>query len=306
MKKNINNKLFIEGRLYQYDLSIKTVQNKESKNYGTEFISGTLDIATDEEGLNVISVHYTYVTPVTGNGKTNFTYTLLKQIHDGGKAWVTDGKDEAMKLRLTPALALNDFYNANGELVAAKRNEGGFVSVVRGELSPIEQRNRFDFDMVITRVTHVDATENYEEYLKIGGAIFDFRGALLPVELVCRMPAAFNYFDSIEASAKNPVFTQVKGAIVSTTIQHKIEEPSAFGTVLVRTVPRNIKEYAIDWVRPVEYEFGYEDTITAEELKKAMQDREVYLADVKKRHDEYLASRNNSTAAPVVTEDFNF
>lgn len=58
MKKTIN-KETIEGRVYQFDLEVKKVQNTESENYGKDFISGTLEVAVDEDGLNVVPVHYT-------------------------------------------------------------------------------------------------------------------------------------------------------------------------------------------------------------------------------------------------------
>ena len=120
MKKSFFNTEFLEGRLFQHDLQMNQVQNKESANYGKDFISGTIDIATDEEGLNVIPVHYTYVTEFTSTGKKNVTFGVLKSIIDGANTWLTDGKEAALKLRATPSLALNDFYTADGELVSAE------------------------------------------------------------------------------------------------------------------------------------------------------------------------------------------
>ena len=54
----------IEGRVFQHDLKIKTVQNSQSPNFGKAFIQGNLEIATDEAGLNVVKVHYTYVSAI--------------------------------------------------------------------------------------------------------------------------------------------------------------------------------------------------------------------------------------------------
>ena len=312
MKKTVNSEI-IEGRLYQHNLELKTVQNKESANFGTEFISGTIDVATDEEGLNVISTHFTYVVEMTKNGKKNVTFGVLKNIIDGAKCWVTDGKDAALKVRISTALALNDFYVAEGDgerLVSAKRNEGGFVNIVK-DLAPEAERNTFKCDMVITNVTTVEADEENNvpaDYQRIRGAIFNFRNDLLPVEFVCR-GTLMKYFDSIEVSAKNPVFTEVRGKIVSNTIEQKIEEEGAFGTVSVRTVTRNTKEWLIDWARPTEYDFGADDVLTKEELTKAMQDREVYLAGVKKRYDDYQATKKSGVStspASVPGGDFNF
>ena len=309
MKKIINSEV-IEGRLYQYNLVKKKVQNKESKNYGTDFISGTVSIATDEEGLNVLDVHYTYKTEITSNGKKDASYAILDSILNGGaKTWLVDGKDAAMKVRCTPSLALNDFVSQNGEMVAAKVNESGFINPVRGELSPEDQRNTFNCDMLITNVFSVDATDDVPAYVRVKGAVFSFRGDLLPVEFVCKNVLT-GYFEGLDVSPANPVLTRVTGHIFNSTITRKIEEEGAFGLVSVKTITRNVKEYVIDWAIPTEYEFGAEDVMTRDELKKAIQDREVYLASVKKRHDDYITQRNaapfDSAAPTVAVENFDF
>ena len=79
MRKNINTE-HIEGRVYQHDLAIKE-SGPTSKNPGTIYIAGNLDIAVDEEGLNVITLHFTYVTETySKSGKTNATFGELKKI----------------------------------------------------------------------------------------------------------------------------------------------------------------------------------------------------------------------------------
>lgn len=300
MKKDFINTEFIEGRLYQHNLELKTVQNKDSANYGKEFIQGTVDIATDEEGLNVIPIHYTYVTEITSSGKKNVTFGVLNNIINGAKTWITDGKDAALKIRANTALALNDFYTADGELVSAKRNEGGFLNVIK-DLVPEEQRNTFKTDIVITSATRVEADpeSGTEEFVRVKGGIFNFRKDLLPIEFICRNEGGMDYFESLDASPSNPVFTEVRGNIVSLSVKKDIEEESAFGTASVKTVTRTTREWQITWARPVEYDFGEADTLTAEELKEMIQNREVYLAEIKKRHDDYIASKNNGGDAPT-------
>lgn len=312
MKKIINEER-IEGRIYQHNLVVKTVQNEKSKNFGTEFISGTLDVATDEDGLNVLPIHFTYLTEITNKGKKNVTYGVLKSIIENGKTWITDGKDAALKVRVNTALALNDFYTPDGQLVSAKRSEGGFVNTI-SDLAPEPERNRFHCDIVITSTNRVEADpeRNIEnDYVTVKGAIFNsYNNALLPVEFTVREESGMNYFESLDASPSNPVFTEVKGAIISTVVKREIEEASAFGAASVRTVSRTVREWCIDWARPVEYDFGADDTITVDELKKAMQDREVYLAEVKKRQEDYQKSRetkaDNSASGSVPTGAFNF
>ncbi len=290
----------IEGRVYQFDLSIKTVQNESSKNYGTEFISGNLEVAVDEDILNVIPVHFTYVVEQTKNGKKNATYTALKKIIEEGKTIIADGKDEATKVRIDTALGLNEFYTQDDQLVSVKTNEGGFVTIIN-ELGPVEERNTFATDIIITNVSRVEADEEKnikEDYAIVKGAIFDFRGALLPVDFVVRNPQGLNYFEDLGASGSNPIYTKVWGKINCETITRVVEEESAFGEAAVRTYERKTKEWVITGSSRVPYEFGDEEVLTSEELTKLMQDRELMLADLKKRNDEYKAQKASQTAAP--------
>lgn len=292
----------VEGRIYQHDLTIKQVQNQASENFGKDFISGNIEVATDDECLNVIKVHFTYVTPTNKSGAENRTYSVLKKIIDDNKTITSVGKDEATKVRIDTALALNDFYNANDELVSAKTNEGGFVTIIN-ELGEPKERNRFTVDMVITGVTHVDKDEEKktEECALVRGAIFNFRNALLPVEFKVKNPDGMKYFENLGASNAEPIYTKVWGDIVSETITTTQEVESAFGEAAVRTYRNTSKEWVITGTAKVPYDFGDENILTAEELTKAMQDRQTMLADVKQRAEEYKANKASGTTTTVAS-----
>lgn len=292
----------IEGRIYQHDLAIKTVQNQSSQNFGKEFIAGTLEVAVDDAGLNVIPVHFTYVTEVTSKGQTNRTFTVLKKIIDEGKTIITDGMDEATKVRIDTALALNDFYTNDDSLVSVKTNEGGFVTIVN-ELSGENERNTFSADMVITGVTRIEADEEKnikEDYVTVKGAIFNFRGDLLPLEFIVKNAGGMKYFEDLGASNSEPVYTKVWGKINCETKTTIVEEESAFGEAAVKKYERKTKEWVITGTAKVPYEFGDEEILTGEELTKAMQAREVMLADIKKRSEEYKAQKaaENTDSTP--------
>lgn len=300
MKKAIN-KERVEGRVYEHALAIKTVQNKDSENFGKEFISGTLDVATDEACLNVVTVHFTYVTEKTKKGTNNDTFTALKKIIESGKTVVVDGKDEATMVRIDTNLGVNDFYtNRNGqeELVSAKRNDGGFVHIVN-KLGDEATRSTFEVDMLINGTRLVEANEERNipaDYLVVKGAVFNFRNAIQPVEFVVKNEGGMKYFESLEASASNLVFTKVWGTINSETIVTKKEEEAAFGAAAVKEYERKVKEWVITGAAKETYDMDDEkDGITIADIQKAMADRETYLADVKKRQDEYQASKNNNT-----------
>lgn len=306
MKKMINN-THVEGYVYEHNLELKT-SGPNSKNPGTEFISGTLSIATDPEFLNVIQIHYTYVTAVTAKGSPNNTYNTLKAIMDGkiGNA-MEHGRDNAAKVRIDSALALNEWYDTRSEdrpLISQKRNEGGFIhQVTLAEMDTFKPNATFDCDFLITKATRKEPDEerNLPEKMILKGYIFDFRGTLLPFDFTVTAPRAMDYFESQEPSEKRPFFTRIKGDQISQTIVREIKQESAFGDASVETVRSSQREFRVTWGSPNPYELGGEDTITAAELTDLVAKREVYLADLKKRQDEYLASRNNGFASASAT-----
>ena len=312
MKKTMINQTHIEGILYEHDLTIKE-SGENSKNPGTKFISGTISIATDDAMTNIVPVHFTYVTATFGSGKPNDTFTTLSNIVNGTfGSYMKDGADKAVKLRVDSALGLNEFFtdrNGKEELVSAKRNEGGFVHKVDALDEDEKVRNTFKADMVITTVTHIDADEekNLPEKCIVKGAIFDFRKSLLPVEFSATNPNAMRYFESLEATQKNPVFTCVWGRQVSETIVRQIVTESAFGEDEVREVKSTRRDFVITGAAKEPYLWDDESSITAAEMNEAIQRREVDLAAMKKRQDEYKASRGAPKAAAAPAQGgFNF
>lgn len=317
--KKTKNETHIEGYLYENKLDIKT-SGPKTKNPGVEFINGTIGIATDEEMLNVVQVHFTYVTETTAKGKPNATFTVLKNIIDGKIGNVVEhGKENAGLLRIDSAIGLNEWYDKDDKLVSQKRNEGGFVHVATlSEINDNEaQRATFNTDIVITGCTRQEANEErgVPEKVIVRGAIFDFRGSLLPVEFSAINAGAMNYFEGLEASNKNPIFTRVWGKQVSQTVTRTITEESAFGAPSVKTVKSSFKDYEITGAIPEPYVWDDEETITAVEMKEAMANREVALAEIKKRQDEYQESKKNaikssggsSSAIPTPkNDDYNF
>lgn len=311
-KKTFINQTHVEGVLYEHALEAK-VSGDTSKNPGTPFITGTISIATDDAMTNIVPVHFTYVTATFGSGKPNDTYTTLNNIVNGTfGTYMKDGADKAVKLRVDSAIGLNEFFtdrNGKEELVSAKRNEGGFVHKVDALDEDDKVRNTFKTDMIINCVTHVDADEEkgLPEKCVVKGAIFDFRKSLLPVEFSATNPNAMRYFESLDATQRNPVFTCVWGRQVSETIVKQIRTESAFGEDEVREVKNTRRDFVITGASKEPYVWDDESSITVAELNAAIQKREIDLAAMKKRQDEYKASKNRITPVAAPTQGgFNF
>lgn len=309
--KNMINKTHIEGYIYEHDLKVK-VTGENSKAPGTTFITGTVSVATDDACVNIVPVHFTYVTAVTSSGKQNATYTTLNNIVEGIVGTIMkDGKDKAGKIRIDSAIGLNEFYSSrNGaeELVSVKRNEGGFAHIVDALVDDEKTRNTFECDMVITGVTRIEADpeKNIPEKVTVKGAIFDFRKALLPVEFTATNPNAMNYFEDLGASKKEPVFTKLWGRQLSETIVKTTTEKSAFGEDMVRETKSTRKDFVITGAAQDPYEWDTEGILTVVELNNAITARETYLATVKQRQDEYNATKGAAKTSAPAAGAFNF
>lgn len=309
--KNMVNSTHIEGLVYESTLELR-VSGENSKNPGTEFIMGNLNIATDNDCTNIVPVHFTYVTATTSKGNSNATFGVLKDIVDGKIGTVmANGKENAGKVRIDSAIGLNEFYsdrNGKEELVSAKRNEGGFVHTVASLNADEKARNTFMADMLITSVTHVDGDEEKgtKDKALVRGCVFDFRKAVLPIEFSVTNARGMDYFEGLDASPKSPVFTKVWGRQISTTVTNTKVEESGWGEANVQESTSTRRDWVITGSNTEPYEWDSDETITAKELTEAMANREVYLAGIKQRQDEYKASKAAPAAAAPATGGFNF
>lgn len=295
MRKNINTEN-LEGRVYEHDLAIKQVQNKNSKNYGQSYIGGTLNVAVDEEGLNVIPVHYTYVSEFTKKGSKSSTFTNLKKIIDEGKVWLVDGKDAATKVKITTSLALNDFWGRDDNLISLKTNEGGFIDIVSSIIEDGDiNRHKFTVDMYINGVKRIESEDpEVDPYILIKGAVFNNNGSILPLDFAVRNPDGMAYFESYDISPRTPLYTKVWGKINNVTTKIRKEDVSAFGETAVSFVEKTTKEWLVTGVSPEPYAFGDENVLTSEDIATAMQNREIMLAEKKKDRDEWQAKKTAS------------
>lgn len=303
MKQNLKNAVHLEGLVYQHDLK-KKVTGPKSKVPNTEFITGTVDVVTDDAMTNIVTVNFTFVTALNAKGKENSTFTVLSSILDGSVGTVmTHGIDKASKVRIDTAVGVNDFYsdrNGKSELVTVKRNEGGFIHLAGNDYNEDEKaRNTFECDMLITQV--VDVEENpeiqLEERVILKGYVFSFRKEFIPVDFVATAPGAMNYFRNLGATPNTPVFTRVKGRQVSTTIVIENREEGAFGGASVQETRRSRKEYLVTWAQAEPYLWDDESTITAADVQEGLAARDLHLATVKQSQEEYKATKGNALAA---------
>ncbi len=313
MKSKMKNTTFTNGYIFSHTLK------KRTSKKGVDFVNGEINVATDEAGTNVIPVHFSYVTQYFGKtDKINQTYNVLLDIIENGKTF-EHYKTDADKVRITGNISVNDFYTKEGELASPMRIEGSFVHMAN-ETPISENPSTFAADMLI-----VSATEREREdtgvFVNLRGYVFNYRNDILPVNFTIRTEAGMDYFLNQEISKTNPMFTEVRGEYISTTVNTEIEIEGAFGEPIVQTTSRSFRAWDVVWASLEPGEFDDESTITKKELKQCLADREVMLAGVKERQEAYQANKNGgqsfkevSDPAPAVSkpvveeddEDFEF
>jgi hypothetical protein len=199
---------------------------------------------------------------------------------------------------------MNDFVASDDSMVSQAIAQGGFVSVVSKIQENEHERCKFKMDVVITGVNRVDADpEKFidNDYVSVRCGAFDFRNALLPMELVVKNEGGMKYFEDLDISPATPVYTQVWGFMDFRNISIPVTEESAFGEAAVTMRNRKMKHWTITGASKVPYDFGDEKVMTADELTKAMQDREIHLADVRKRREDYKAEKAAQTPSAFAT-----
>jgi hypothetical protein len=302
--KKTNNKITVVGYLYSHDLEEK-VTGPNSKHPGTPFIRGKINIAVDEAGMNTVEVNYTYVAPTYSSGKTNRTYNDLKAILDHPEwTWISTGKDGCKRISVQAQAGLNEFVDnrdgseTKGDVVSVKRVDGSFINFI--DILPDEDdRNVFEFDVLVNKATHIEANEelNYPERVELEAAVFDFRGALLPLNLQVYSEGGMNYFE--DALNEGPLFTAIKGRINNVTQKIEVTQQSAFGEAFVTTRNRKVRNWEVTWASAEPYSYGDEGVLTEDEVQQKIQDRNIHLAEIKKRDEDYRKQQAEQKAIPA-------
>ena len=297
--KDFLNRVHVEGRVFNHTLQAR-VTGEQSKNPGTPFIQGQINVATDEEGINIVPVQFTYVTEFySKSGKPNDTYKVLMQIIEEDKCWEKNGKDGAPQIRIDGDIEVNDFLGRDGEMVEAKRVRGSFVHYAQGNFGlnkDENKRNTFEADMLIAAVIDQEV-ENGDDYINLRGYVFAYRGALVPVIFSVRSKGGIDYFHKCDISNENPLLTKVWGNIVSTTQKIERETESAFGGTKVDVTTRTFRAWEVDGCAIEPYEWDDESTITIDEFKNLLDERAQKIAAEKKRAEDYQASVSGGKSA---------
>lgn len=303
MKNSWVNEVFIEGYVFSIGGNgqiYSGTTKPDSKRPNTDYMSGTINIAVDEDGINIIPVRFNFVTERWSTGTVNSAWKILKEIKAGGKTWSEVGKEGAMRVRLSCSVGVNDFLGRDGNMVEAKSINCSFAHPADAKFGA--KRNDFKVDMVIA-ATALQEVENGDDYLNVRGYVFDHQKSAIPLTLSIHNADGIKYFEDQEISNANPMVTQLWGKIISTTRVIEKEVESAFGAPTIETTTQTLRAWEIEGCIPNPYPWNDESTITLDEFKECLQRREIQKAEAKKRQED--RQNNQSTGFPTATPASN-
>lgn len=286
-KANFLNNVSIRG----YVFSTRNLEKRVSKA-GNEYIGGTLNVATDDDALNVVPVNFTYVTPTDRNGNPKSTYQYLESVINGDvKTYEAVGTD-AGRVRIDGDIEVNDWVSRDGELISNKRVRGSFVHALNANEPIGDAPATFECDMLAQSAVERESRDG-STYLEVRGFAFNFRDDLVPVNFSVTSEGGRQFFENEDISTASPYFGKVWGDIKSTIVQSNREVDTSnvgFGAARVKTTSSTIRTWEIAGAS-VNLGLG-EDTITMNELKAADERRQQTLAEVRAR---YEARQGNTT-----------
>lgn len=288
-KQNFINNVSVRGYVFSH-----TLQERDStRNPGEKIIMGIVNVATDDDALNVVPVNF-FVNEKTKAGKTNATFANLHQIIAENKTYEECGTNAA-RVRIQGAIDVNDFYGRDGQLVTGKRVRGSFLHFLNaGEAISSDKvpATSFEADVLLQAAVESESNDG-SDYVSLRGFAFNYRGDVLPVTFSVQSEGGKNFFLGEDISAANPYFGKVWGNIKSTVVVSEQEEDSAktaFGAPQVHETSRTFRTWEVVGAN-VNEGLG-EDTVTQAELAQKMGERNARLADLAAR----TQSQNNTAA----------
>lgn len=291
-------------------------KNKSAR--GKFYYRGTLNIATsiDNPGTEVTQVNFPYIEEGTD------CFSLVEKLIQNKMTIKDSGIEGAMKVCCYPNLTKNEYFSMkykdeNGNPGFSSRPQlEAFCFYENENLSDEKsKRNRFSVDALITSVLKEEGSdaEGIEPKAILHCGIFTSRKEgeirkvrLVPFDFPVYDIGGINYFTNVlKISDTNPVFTRLVGDVKVTVEEPKEsqvssdeDEVGAFGNeeeYKVTPTAKTTREFVIINARKTPYAFGLENTLTVEEVKNMMKDREIMLKNLEEQCKQNAERKENDS-----------
>jgi hypothetical protein len=267
--REAENRVVIEGTLLE-------IRHQEWKS--KEGLNIELDIEVAENEVHTIHGMTRYKKK---DGSDNAIAKGYQTIIEEYLSVAKHGRDLADRVRVTQGkIGVNEYYGEDGMLKTFPQLSTNFVNRlgVGDEFNP---RAEFEVEIFVKSVVPEIKNEEETGRVKVNSIIPIFGGKVIPFEFMVSEDGAEFVSDNYEVGCT----TRVYGDIVNFKEVKETEIPVAFGKPQKKITTKTIREYLITGGTDP-YEEDDVKVFSIESLKKAMVERETYLAELKTKKDQ--------------------
>ena len=289
MLRQAENKCRIEGILSEINLKYSSYV----KNGATiDTVGGDIKVLVPQGESSLVIPVYMFAPKLTNSGKPNPAYESIEKVM---KEYVSiasgAGMDGADKVRITNAtIKMNEYYNAQNQLVSFPRVNASFVNKATGEFRP-EASWSLEFAVSsIDYVTDEDGVEVEPKKLRIKAIVPQYGGKVDTMEFFAENQKVI---DAISSYWENGKTYSAKGRLNFTSITKEIIEECDFGEpdVKIRTISVSELIVTKGTQAPLEEDMAFAPA----ELAAALKEHKAYLETLKDK------VKSKATPAPSGT-----
>ena len=289
MLRQAENKCRIEGILSEINLKYSSYV----KNGATiDTVGGDIKVLVPQDENSLIIPVYMFAPKLTNSGKPNPAYESIEKVM---KEYVSiasgAGVEGADKVRITNAtIKMNEYYNAQNQLVSFPRVNASFVNKATGEFRP-EASWSLEFAVSsIDYVTDEDGIEVEPKKLRIKAIVPQYGGKVDTMEFFAENSKVI---DAISSYWENGKTYSAKGRLNFTSTTKEIIEECDFGEpdVKIRTISVSELIVTKGTQAPLEEDMAFAPS----ELAAALKEHKAYLETLKDK------VKSKATPAPSGT-----
>lgn len=295
MLRQAENRVRIEGILSEINLKYGSyVKNGRT----VDNIGGDIKVLVHQEvnGENkdfVIPV-YMFAAKYTNAGKPNPAYTSIETVMKEYISIAASGSEAtADKIRITNGdIRMNEYYNAQGQLVSFPRVNASFVNKATGDFRP-EASWSLEFAVSsMDFVTDADGIEVEPRKLRIKILVPQYGGKLDTMELYATNPRVIDAISSYWETQKT---YSAKGRLNFTTTTTQIVEEMDFGEPEIHVRTTTVSELIVTkgTQSPLEDDMAFAPA----ELAAALKEHKAYIESLKEKTN----NKTKNTPAPAGT-----
>lgn len=281
MLRQAKNKVRVEGILSEIDLKYGSyVKNGRTMDtIGGNIKVRVNQVVNGQENTLEIPV-YLFANKLTKDERPNPAYASIESVKNDYVSIAACGSEiGADKVRITNAsIRMNEYPNAQGNIVSFPRVNASFVNKATGEFRP---EASWELEFAVSSIDFMTDSEGVEldpKKLRIKVLVPQFGGKIDTMELVATNPGVI---DAITSYWENQKTYTAKGRLNFTTTTYEVTEECDFGEPDVRVYTRTLSELVVTkgTQAPMEDEMAFAPI----ELAAALKEHKAYLESLKEK-----------------------